>query len=454
MSRAKLWRIVLLLLCVSYPNWKTSVDRGARPGYIGTWDFAAVYYQARCAVERKDPFDPKMVLQLFEAEGGGRTARGPHNGRLASVAITVANYLPTTYLILAPVSLLSWHVALMLWIGLVSGLVVMAAFWVWDLAGAAPGVAGWMSCWVVLNSIILLWFGNTAGIATPLCVIAACLLLRERYALAAVVALALSLSLKPQDAGFIWLYFLLAGGTGRKRALQTLAVTGLLGLMAAIWIVPASPHWMQEMHHDVAVTTVPGGVNDPGPSGATSRGFDPIVSLQASISVFRNDAKVYNPLSFLIGGGLILVWGLAVWRKRSTHEGALLALAAAAILTMLPVYHRVHDTKLLLLTIPACAILWAGGGARRWVALALTTAAIFVTSDIPLIIQWGTTIHIALPTATLGGKLTYLLMRPAPVVLLAAGYFYLWMYIGYKPLAAGAGAIEDAALKSAAGVSA
>jgi len=42
-------------------------------------------------------------------------------------------------------------------------------------------------------------------------------------------ALRVSVAIKPHDAGLVWLYFLLAGGVYRKRALQTLLVTGRLG---------------------------------------------------------------------------------------------------------------------------------------------------------------------------------------------------------------------------------
>ena len=49
---------------------------------------------------------------------------------------------------------------------------------------------------------------------------------------------------------------------------------------------------------------------------------------------------------------------------------------------MLPVYHRCYDARLLLLTIPACVILWKHGGKIAWSALLLTLAAIVLTGDI------------------------------------------------------------------------
>jgi len=171
----------------------------------------------------------------------------------------------------------------------------------------------------------------------------------------------------------------------------------------------------------------------------------PIISLQNAVSTFRNDPNFYDPLSYGTVGGLILLWIVAVLRKRPTQNDALLALAAVSFLTLLVGYHRPNDAKLLLLAIPACAMLWAGGGAKRWVALGLTGTAIFVTSDFPLFFLSAAQRHLATSNATFSGKLTLLLLHPAPLVLLAGGCFYLWAYIRYEPAAAeGVADLEEA----------
>jgi hypothetical protein len=120
---------------------------------------------------------------------------------------------------------------------------------------------------------------------------------------------------------------------------------------------------------------------------------------------------------------------LAAFRKRPTAQASLLALAAISVLTQLPVYHRPYDARLLMLTIPACAMLWAGRGRVGRFALGLTWAAIIVTSDFPLMFQEAATSTLRVSTSTLAGKLTLLLLQPAPVILLATGCFYLWVYL-------------------------
>jgi hypothetical protein len=101
---------------------------------------------------------------------------------------------------------------------------------------------------------------------------------------------------------------------------------------------------------------------------------------------------------------------------------------------MLVTYHRTYDAKLLLLTVPACAILWAEGGAIRWAALLATTAGIVSTGDIPLVIFLILTKNMQISTAGLFSQIrTVLLLEPTPLILLAMAIFYLWIYLRRAP---------------------
>jgi hypothetical protein len=97
-------------------------------------------------------------------------------------------------------------------------------------------------------------------------------------------------------------------------------------------------------------------------------------------------------------------------------------------------YHRPYDTKLLLLTVPACAMLWAEGGTIRWPALLVTTAGFVLTADVPLIILMIFTKNLPIYTPGLSGQiLTAVLTRPTPLILLAMAIFYLWIYMRRAP---------------------
>lgn len=430
-------RIVVLLSCLALSYvWAIHIREAAQGG-IRAIDFGGLYYGARCAIEHKDPYDPQVMLREFRAEGGKLPTTNPEEEESARTTLSVVIYPPTAFLVLSPISFLSWPIANAAWLDLTCALLLLASYLMWDLASEAPILAGGMTAFVLLNCAMVLMVGNAAAFVAGVSVAGSYCIVRERFATAGVLMLALGLVIKPHDAGLIWLYFLLAGPPGRKRALQALAVAAALGILSVAWIGSISPRWTNELHHNLEVYAVRGGATDPGPTGLPNRGFMPNISLQNTLSIFNNDPRFYNPASYVISGGLILGWAIAVLRKRASMERALLALASISFLTMLPVYHRTYDTKLFLLAIPACATLWAAKGAKRWAALALTSLAIFVTSDIPVIFVTAGAEKLPVDLSTLKGKLTLLALQPAPLVLLAAGCFYLWVFAHYEDSPAG-----------------
>jgi hypothetical protein len=102
----------------------------------------------------------------------------------------------------------------------------------------------------------------------------------------------------------------------------------------------------------------------------------------------------------------------------------------AVPITMLMTYHRAYDAKLLLLAIPACAMLWQEGGWKGRGALAVTTAAIVCTADLPLTILSEATARLDVSKMGFFERAWMMpVMRPAPLALLMAAVFYLWVYI-------------------------
>lgn len=435
MAIRNLKRMTVLLLCMGISVLLCSVMRRSIPSGIKMSDFGAVYYGARCAVMHEDPYDPGVVLREFTKEGGTFPSN-PVVAKVFRIAITICVNLPTALFLAVPFALLPWQLVQFVWIILIALLLVLAAFLIWDLMGnTAPAVVGFLAAFVLANSGQVLTVGNPAGVAVSLCIIGSWCFLNGRYEWVGVLLLAVSLVLKPHDAGFVWLYFFLTGGQRRSRAIQTLVVSGVLGLLAALWIAPVSPHWIQELHSNITLAAGLGNANDPGPTGLVRHDIGAILDLQATMSIFRNEPAFYNRASFLISGNLILIWILATVRVRITPERTLLGLAAISALLLLPVYHRPYDAKMLLLALPACAMLWTDkGGIRRWLALGVTAAGIFITSDIPqaFLVTYSNLLQV--PISTWWGKLvTALVLEPTPLVLLAMGTFYLWVYISYTP---------------------
>jgi hypothetical protein len=321
---------------------------------------------------------------------------------------------------------------------LTMGSLIFASFLMWNLgANYAPVLSGVLIGFLLANSEVVIVFGNAAGIAVSLCVVAVWCFLRERFVPAGIVCLAISLAIKPHDAGLVWLYFLLAGGVFRKRAWQTLLATIALSLPGVLWAWRVSPHWMQELHSNIQAFAVHGGLSDPSLASMGPHGLGAMINLQTAISVLRDNPRFYNLATYLVCAPLLLLWAFVTLRSRPSPRSAWLALAAIATLTMLPIYHRQYDAKLLLLTVPACALLWAEGGLMRWFALVVNSASFVWTADIPWTLLGGfiKSLHMS-ETGHSGQILRSALAFPAPLLLLAMGIFYLWVYMSRSSAAA------------------
>jgi hypothetical protein len=186
---------------------------------------------------------------------------------------------------------------------------------------------------------------------------------------------------------------------------------------------------MQEWRSNILAFSAHGGLTDPGPASTGGHGLGMLVNLQPLISVFRDDPRIYNPVSYAICAPLLLAWVFVTLRSRSSLARAWLAIAAIAALSMLPLYHHLYDAKLLLLTVPACVMLWAEGGLIGWLALMVNSAGFVLTGDLPWAIVLGLINNLHLPSTRLTGQmLTAIQVFPAPLILLVMGVFYLWVY--------------------------
>jgi len=207
-------------------------------------------------------------------------------------------------------------------------------------------------------------------------------------------------------------------------------VTAVVTLAAVIWVSNVAPHWMTELEANLHTASTHGNIDDPGPNSVNPWVHGAIeISLQTVFSVFRDDPRFCNSWSYIVCGPLLLVWALTTLLRRFSQERARLALAAIAALSMLPIYHRLHDTSLLLLAFPAFAMLWAEGGPKSRLALVLTGAGTILTSGLPVQLLALGSGGLRGPTFGWPARLFALaLNRPVPLVLLAIGVFYLWAY--------------------------
>ena len=430
MTRARLDGFFLFLLGSAMFVWLGFAAERASP--VSMADFKGLYYGARCLLQHSDPYRESELLRIYQSEGGDRPSDSTGHRQVVTLCVNP----PTAFILTVPFALLAWGPAHLLWTILTAAGFIVAAFLTWSLgADHAPVATGALVCIFLFNSELLLEIGNASGLAISLCVIAVWCFVQERSAPAGILCFALSLTVKPHIAALVWLYFLLSGGLYRKRALQTLAVTVVLALPAILGVWHIAPHWIAELQTNLQTTSAHGNLNDPGPATVDPRIHGAlIIDLQSAISILRDDPRIYNPATYLICAPLLLIWAVAALRKRPPQKNTWLALAAIAALSMLPVYHRTHDTRLLLLTLPAFAILWAKGGLNKWLALVFTGAGAAFIGVTPERLLDIYSIHLRQSTPGLPGLLlTLVLTRPVPLILLIMGTFYLWVYVRHNP---------------------
>jgi hypothetical protein len=414
---------LLLIGSIVFIAWGIILEA---PAPASTLDFGVIYYGARCMLHGGDPYKESDVIRTYRAEQVNNTSQSAIGNPPLQIAIQV--YPPTTFGYVAPFALMRWGPAHLLWKTLTAMAMLLAAWLTWSLCtDFASDVAGFLIGLMLAGSIVLISYSNAAGIAVALCIIAVWCFLRGQMTWLGILCLAVSLSIKPHDAGFVWLYFLLVGEQYRRYALQTLLLTTILSLPSILWISHVAPHWIQELNSNLSRVAIHDGLSDP---GSTRLKTGMIIDLQALFSLFKNYPPFYNLASYLVCGTLLIIWAVKTLRSRFSLASVWFGLAAIAPLTMLATYHRPYDAKLLLLTIPACAILYTEGGPIATVAVWLNAASVLFTSSIPWITLELILDGLHISTSTQAGKtLLFAMTRPASLILLVMSLFYLWVYV-------------------------
>ena len=378
-------------------------------------DFKPVYSGALCLLHHCNPYDEDQIKDQFVLSGGDLRDPIPfikHN----------ANYAPPALFVVTPVALLPWHIADPLWLLLSASLLVVSAFLTFDLCRPfSPLLSSLCIDLLLAGSMIMMVVLQPACMAIALCVIAVWCLLKRRYSVLATVCFALSLAIKPQIGGLVWLYFLLAEPLYRKRAIQIFLASLALYIPAMLWVslTPASAHWVRDLHANLAGIAARGNFSDPGPTNPDANVF---TNLQALFSLFRDDPAVYNKAAWGIVGVLFLVWMYLVLRMQPSIRKDYLALASIACLSLLPVYHRAYDARLLMLIFPAVALLLAEAKIAGKLALVLSLIAVWLTSTGQ---QHFPKVWWLSPNAELGLLATIAVQRHIPVVLLGLSVLFL-----------------------------
>lgn len=395
-------------------------------------DFKVLYYGAQSLVHHADPYQHGEILRRYSADGGALPPGAVHQ-RIAQDVLSECIYPPSALLLVAPLSLLPYAAAHLVWLALLMGSFVLAAFLAWDLAAARdPILAALLAAFILANNVIGIAVGNSAILVVGLCVIAVWCLVRRRFVWAGVLLLAIAMAIKPHDALWIWLILLLAGGRLRRDALRSFVALVVICVPAFVWATQVAPAWLHELGVNVAALSAPGGLSDPSLAAKGDRAVSMIVNLQAIFSGFTPNPHLYNGLSYLVCVPLVVLWAWTALRSGPSTVKLWLGLAALIPLAMLPIYHRPYDAKLLLLAIPAIVLFRHQRSAIATTAFWLNCLVILLNADLLWMGLQMLIPKLHLVNGGIGQRIfTLIWVYPVPLTLLAAGIVNVFLYRGY-----------------------
>jgi len=390
-------------------------------------DFKALYYGTRCYISGCDPYNVSELDHYFTAIGGAQHEDSP---AVRDVVTHFVN-LPTVFIFTVPFAMAPWSTACLLWTGLTCASYVCACFLIWSVcAPQAPIASATLIGVLIASSQTIFAGGNAVGLVVSLTAIAAWCFIRGRMGWIGALCIAVALLLKPHDAGPIWFFFLLAGSTWRRRALQSISIAAALAFVATLWAFHTAPHWFSEQQANLALLSAPGGMNSPVPGASVDRSSGMLIDLQALLAVFNGSPRFYNSATYLLCGAMLLLWMCKAINAESAERTGWFGLAAIVPLSMLITYHKPYDLKLMLLAIPACILLWIKADLRGQAAYLLTLGAIFFCADVPLGLYAALTDSVHPNLHTLSGKLlAVLILRPVSLILIALTAFYLGLWL-------------------------
>jgi hypothetical protein len=317
----------------------------------GLNDLISPYIQATALVHGADPYSPQSLLKFWPSDA---LAARPDVRQFSDGSILTRHGIPTAYpltcfFLLAPFTVLPWHVFKFLAIFVNVALLYFAAWSLVTVAEMNPTRRLLFAASALLFAPIHTGIAtyNLAIVGTELGIIS----LLSEYSgrkMESGLLIALSLALKPQ----IGLCFLIYQIVRRQNRITGFAVGTLATLIAVpmAWLAFAHVNWLSNYTFDNHALLTMGVLGDFTDRNPLRFG---LVNLQVGIYPLLHNRDAANALAIVFSLVLFAVWMLLV--SRLNRQNNLLCLGALAALGLLPVYHRFYDATLLL--IPLCCLL-------------------------------------------------------------------------------------------------
>jgi hypothetical protein len=356
LSRKQMLCLLLLLLIPGCVFILRGPWRSIRSGIVFN-DLLSPYIQSRAWIKGLDPYSPQTLRLLWPRQAGQFQFL---DREVTEGSITVRRGIPTAYpvtsfVLLAPIALLSWPTANLLWTAINTVLFTLALASLVTIAGWSR--SDWRIFLFLALSLVLAPFhtgiatGNPAIVTTELGIIAMGLASCRRDELAGLV-LALAIGLKPQ----IGLCFLLYYGLRQRWRLCSVTSALVVAFVATgVLRLGLDGAWEQTYWTDNRALFSPGSLAD-----FTERNpmrFS-LINAQVLLYTLSGNSTVANIGAVLLGGGLFVVWLRHV--RKCRQDSDLLCIGSLCVISLLPIYHRLYDGALLV--IPLCWAISKVGG--------------------------------------------------------------------------------------------
>jgi hypothetical protein len=343
----KPWRsvAVTLLLLVSVAEF--SVRGPLRILQARGWnDFLSPYIQAKAWVHGKDPYSTQSLISFWPSDN----QRPPFVDReAASGVLEMKRGIPSPYplsslVVVSPLSLFPWSVALLAWIAVSVAAVVLSPFALLSICGCS--VADLRARLFLAAVFALAPLHTGLGTANP-AMLAVSLTVgtvwAERHGKkkTAGILLAIAVCLKPTVAGALLLYYLVRRQW--KVAGIACAAAAMIGVLGVARLTLVGVPWFPTYIESTRKMFSAGSIDDF--TRADAIRFNMINAQVLFYSLLRN-AALADQLARLLGAALLGVWLWLCYRRRRPSE--LLEISAISVLSLISAYHRFYDAALLI----------------------------------------------------------------------------------------------------------
>jgi hypothetical protein len=322
-------------------------------------DFLSPYIQTKAWLQGRDPYSSEMLAQLWPTgltmpEFVWREAR---NGVLPAKRGIPSPYPFTSFPLLSPLALISWHSAILVWLAIceiafvstVAMTLAIARIPCFSFKGGAV-----FACALALAPFHTAIAASNIVLAVLAICVLSCLYMEDESDCLGGILLGAASALKPTVAAAFLLYFV---AKRKWRVLViALAAGGALLLVADVRMLWNGVHPVASYVLNNRRMFGPGGIDDF--TSANPLRFD-LLNSQVILFQISGSVVVTQGLVWLLFGGLLTGWLYIRFLHKEIGVG-LIDLAFLSTLILLPIYHRFTDGGLLFFPVVWAIAQWEG----------------------------------------------------------------------------------------------